>query len=104
MNIWTLPKEPSIRVALLVLQSSHDLIRLALDCSEEPNRQAVHLCDREMPGLGAYLFTYGQPADHYGLQLQYPTQAPGDVPPYDAFEELPLRRVVQLLSAHFDLA
>lgn len=103
MNIWALPKELPIRLALLELERSHDLGSLSLDCTREINRQAVSLCDRQTPRLGAYLFTYGQSPERYGLELMYPTETAGSPPPYDALEELPLRRVIELLSMHFEL-
>lgn len=103
MNIWSLPKEPPIRVVLLVLDSAHDLTHLRLDLTDRRNRRAVGLYHRDTPGLGAYLFTYGQSQARYGLQLQYPAATAAGVQPYDALEELPLCRVIELLSMHFDL-
>jgi hypothetical protein len=102
VNIWALPKDPSIRLALLRLSGDFDLQSLALDCSHERNRQAIQICDRALPGLSAYLFTYGQSPRRYGVQLQYPS-AIGSAPPFGTLEELRLDRVIQLLGMHFDL-
>ncbi len=103
MNIWTLSKEPSIKVALLRMSSRFDLQRLSLDCNPESNRRAILICDRLNPSLNAYLFTYGQSSGRYGLQLQYPTEAPGSNPSYQAMEELGLEQLIELLHLHFEL-
>jgi hypothetical protein len=103
MNIWALPKDATIRVALLRLSGDHDLQELALDCDTERSRQAIRICHRRIPGLSAYLFTYAQPHGRYGLQLRYPTEAPGAAPPYGPLEEIDLERLTELLSMHFEL-
>ena len=103
MNIWALPKDPTIRLALLRLSGDYDLQELALDCDTERSRQAIRICHRRIPGLSAYLFTYAQPQSRYGLQLRYPTEDPGGTPPYGSLEEIDLQRLIELLSMHFEL-
>lgn len=102
MNIWALPKERAIRAALLDLSTCFDIAHLELDCGETPNRQAIFLNDPARAGLRAYLFTYGQSAQRYGLHLQYPRSEDGSTAD-EGLEEIPLRRVVELLGMHFDL-
>ena len=103
MNLWALAKDPALRVALLRMADDFDLQRLVINCADEQNHRAVRLCDREVAGLAAYLFTFGQSPGLYGLQLQYPTTV-GTAPPYHALEELRLKRVLELLAMHFELA
>lgn len=102
MNLWALAKDRAIRLALLRMANDFDLQRLALNCEDDQHHRAVRLCDPTVPRLSAYLFTFGQPPGHYGLELQYPTTV-GKAPPYDALEELTLNRVVDLLAMHFEL-
>ena len=101
MNIWTLPKEQTIRVALLRLAAEFVMHGLALCCGD--GWEATLICDRYRCGLNAYLYTYGQSQHHYGLQLHYPTEAQGGVPHYQPLEEVGLERLIELLSMHFDL-
>ena len=103
MNIWALPKATELRLLLLSLDQAVGISRLTLDCVDDSNHQAVRLCDAHIEGLNAYLYTYGQSEARYGLQLHYPTQLGGTMPPYDPMEELTLEQVVELLCMHFEL-
>lgn len=101
MNIWTLPKERAIRVALLRLAADFDMHELALCCGD--GWQAILICDRHRKGLSAYLYTYGQSQHHYGLELHYPSELEGATPHYNPLEEVELDRLIELLSMHFEL-
>jgi hypothetical protein len=102
MNIWALPKAAELRLVLLMLDQRVGISRLLLDQMAD-HHQALHLSDAHIEGLNAYLFTYGQSEARYGLQLYYPAQPVGAMPPYDPMEELTLEQVVDLLSMHFEL-
>jgi hypothetical protein len=103
MNIWALPKATELRLVLLTLKESVGIGRLILDCAENSNRQALLLCDAQIEGLSAYLFTFGQSMERYGLQLNYPSLSAGSFPPYEPMEELTLKQVIDQLCMHFEL-
>lgn len=103
MNIWALPKVAELRLVLLTLDQTVAIGGLMLDDADAQNRQALRLYDAQTDGLSAYLYTYGQSEACYGLQLHYPAQLAGTMPPYDPMEELTLERVVDLLCMHFEL-
>lgn len=103
MNIWALPKATELRLVLLTLRESVDIGRLFLEGVEDNNRQALLLCDSQIEGLSAYLFTYGQSRERYGLQLNYPGLPAGTLPPYEPMEELTLGQVIEQLCMHFEL-
>lgn len=103
MNIWALPKARAIRVALLGLSTRFSIQHLELDCGDASSHQAVVLNDPTRTGLSAYLFTYGQSARHYGLHLQYPGGEDGSTNA-EGLEEVTLKRVLELLGMHFELA
>ena len=69
MNIWALPKVAELRLVLLTLDQQVGLGGLFLDDKGEQNRRALRLNDPAIPGLSAYLYTYGQPDQRYGLEL-----------------------------------
>jgi hypothetical protein len=102
-NIWALPKAAELRLVLLTLKETVDIGRLILDCSDDTNRHALRLCDAQIAGLSAYLFTYGQSRQRYGLQLNYPGLAVGTLPPYGPMEALTLKQVIEQLCLHFEL-
>jgi hypothetical protein len=79
VNIWALPKDAAIRVALLRLSGDYDLQELSLDCGTECSRQAIRICHRRLVGLSAYLFTHAH------------------------LEEIGLERLIELLSMHCEL-
>lgn len=103
MNIWALPKAVELRLLLLTLRETAGIGRLILDCDDDTNRQALLLCDAQIEGLSAYLFTYGQSKERYGLQLNYPGLMNGTLPPYGLMEELTLQQVIEQLCMHFEL-
>jgi hypothetical protein len=103
MNIWAMHKAVELRLVLLTLKETVAISRLILDCADETNYQALLLCDAEIEGLSAYLFTYAQSRKRYGLQLNYPSLMGGDLSPYAPMEELRLEQVIDQLCMHFDL-
>ncbi|MET0066997.1 MAG: hypothetical protein ABW076_11700 [Candidatus Thiodiazotropha sp.] len=103
VNIWALPKVATLRLLLLTLSNSVDIRRLMIDQTNQGNRQAVHLSDRQIKGLSAYLYTYAQPEHCYGLELIYPDQANGVLPPYRPQEGLNLEQAIEQLCLHFEL-
>lgn len=103
INIWALPKEGPIRVALLRLSDAYGLEKLLLDWPAAADARAVWICHRSTPELNAYLYTHGQARGRYGLQLGYPAEAGGAMPPYPPLEAIGLGSLIEHLCIHFEL-
>lgn len=100
MNPWSLVKDRGIKRLLIQLQD-----RLGADAFELlPRRsdvaEAVTICKPGEPGLAAFIFTYGQGEDRYGVHLAYPFPDPS-VP--ESVEDLTAGRLVELLAMHFEV-
>ena len=88
---------------MLALNHEVGIEGLTIDNTEEANTQALRLYDRHIEGLSAYLYTYAQPVNRYGLELSFPGQLTGETPPYRPMEALNLEQVIDQLCLHFDL-
>ena len=102
LNIWALDKDQSIKHLLLLLAEQLDRDALALDERILTDARALYLCDTDDGELRAYLFTLAQCPGKYGVHLEYPESSEVN-PVYDAFENLSLAALVDLLALHFDL-
>ncbi|MCU7958658.1 MAG: hypothetical protein KZQ58_01400 [gamma proteobacterium symbiont of Bathyaustriella thionipta] len=103
MNPWKLNKVAPLRAALIALQSMGSLDELVIDQLDQNNTQALWLSHRQYPALNAYLFTYGQLQDRYGLQLGYPNNDAALQAAYGVLENLTLERLAEHLQMHFAL-
>ena len=105
MNVWSQDKHKSLKMLLLTLQT-----QLANNCfcvsgETDNNFNAVFLVKPEQPALRAYVFTYGQPPDKYGVHLEYPVF---DDNVYNTsiqtFENLSLHQIMDALLMHFEIS
>jgi hypothetical protein len=104
INIWALPKVAPLRVLLLTLDTAVDIRHLSIENAGVHNREALYLSDRRIEGLNAYLYTYAQTDQRYGLELIFPIQAGGISAPYPPMEGLTLEQAIEQLCLHFDLS
>ena len=100
MNPWSLVKERGIKRLLIQLQErlgpgAFELLPRRADVAE-----AVTICRPGEPGLAAFIFTYGQAEERYGVHLAYPYPDPS-VP--ESVEDLTAARLVELLAIHFEM-
>lgn len=100
MNPWSLVKDRGIKRLLIQLQArlgpqAFELLPRRSDVAE-----AVTICKPGEPGLAAFIFTYGQGEDRYGVHLAYPFPDPA-VP--ESVEDLTAARLVELLAMHFEV-
>ena len=88
---------------LLQLEHQTGLAKLIVSEGDELDFKSVRIMDNQLHGLGAYVYTYGQTKDYYGVQLEYP--APDTTIPVvsDAFENLSVTRLIEVLTGHFNL-
>jgi hypothetical protein len=58
----------------------------------------------EEPRLSAFVYTYGQPAGHYGVELSFPEASLATLAGVPLNQEnLDLAHVISILGTHFDL-
>lgn len=103
MNVWSINKDISIKVLLLQLNQEKILDKLHLDESENLDFRATRISDQRFDGLCAYIYTYGQSENHFGLQLEYPQIKEEPVKQSETYEELTLQNTITIISTHFDI-
>ncbi|MCX7084413.1 MAG: hypothetical protein NTY69_02640 [Methylococcales bacterium] len=96
MNIWALKKDIPLRALLLELQQRYSEINWELN-SQEQNAQAIELFLPEAPTLSAYVYTFGQNPNSYGIDLRYPIPAHNSV---GENENLNLDRAIEIIAIH----
>jgi len=70
----------------------------------QTQEEAVGFASALTEGLSAYVYTYGQAAGCYGIQLEFPEpDGPPLLPVPTSAEHLSLASVVQMLLEHFDV-
>ncbi|MBI1423270.1 MAG: hypothetical protein GC149_07380 [Gammaproteobacteria bacterium] len=72
MNIWALDKDISIKHVLLLLQEGLGVAQFCISTDAELDAMAVRIYRPGEEGMSAYLYTYGQQAERYGVHLEYP--------------------------------
>ena len=72
-NLWGLDKDPSIKAILLLLQHEVGPDGFMLLDEDKLNEKAVRIISAENPTeLSAYVYSYAQRDEHYGLDLEFP--------------------------------
>jgi len=85
-----------LKLLLLELVQLYGENTLALN-SQEQHFQAIDICKPEDPKLSAYIFTFGQNAGHYGIDLSYPISAHNIV---GENEGLSLDQTIEIIAIH----
>ncbi|MDD5578189.1 MAG: hypothetical protein PHY16_02770 [Methylobacter sp.] len=96
MNVWAINKDTPLKLLLLELVHRYGENALALN-TQEQHFQAIDLCMLNDPGLSAYIYTFGQNAGRYGIDLKYPISAHNIV---GENENLTLDQIIEILSTH----
>lgn len=102
LNIWAMEKDQSIKHVLLLLSEQLGRETFAVDERICTDTRALYLCDVIDGEVRAYLYTLGQRPGQYGVHLEYPESSEAN-PIYDAFENLSLASLVDILAVHFDI-
>ncbi len=103
LNVWSLAKDQSIKHVLLRLQSHLGESEFIIEPCDTLHACAVFLQHRYEPEYRVYLYTLGQHTNRYAIHLEYP-EAMTSVKLIDAYENLTLRSLVDILAVHFDIA
>lgn len=104
MNIWSLHKHRNIKLLLLTLQHQLTFNSFCIEYSENNDFESVFLFKKNQPLLRAYIFTYGQDPDKYGIHLEYPQfEETSFSNAIQAYEGYSLDQVVDTLVMHFEI-
>ncbi|MYM62288.1 hypothetical protein [Pseudomaricurvus sp. HS19] len=101
-NIWSLRRDKSIRRLLLILREQFGQQAFEIEHNVDTSQYAIFVRHPQEPELRAYLFTYGQDPNRYGIHLEYVQENLVDSL-YDVFEGLTSRQLADILSSHFNL-
>jgi hypothetical protein len=96
MNVWAIDKDIPLKLLLLELVHRYGENTLALN-NQVQHFQAIDLCTVNEPGISAYIYTFGQNAGRYGIDLKYPIFANNIV---GENENLALDQIIEILSIH----
>lgn len=100
VNIWSMRKSNQVKCLLLILVERIGQDEWYIDQETRISDEAVYLVHRDDIHLRAYLHVHGQQPDRAGLHLEYP-RIDGAPPTFDAFDNLSVSRLVDMLAAHF---
>ena len=96
MNVWAIKKDTPLKLLLLELVHRYGENTLALNTREQ-HYQAIDLCTINDPTLSAYIYTFGQNAGRYGIDLRYPISDHNIV---GENEDLTLDQIIEIISTH----
>jgi hypothetical protein len=96
MNVWSIDKDTPLKLLLLELVHCYGENTLGLN-NREQHYKAIELCTLQDPSLSAYIYTFGQNAERYGIDLRYPISAHNIV---GENENLTLDQILETLSIH----
>ena len=96
MNVWAINKDMPLKLLLLELVHLYGERTLALK-EKEQHFQAIDLCKLNHPALSAYVYTFGQTAGLYGIDLKYPISTNNIV---GENENLTLDQIIEIISTH----
>lgn len=102
MNIWALKKDITIKHLLLLLSDELGPATFVIADPEGVDERAVRLCHADDDGIAAYVYTYGQAAEHYGVHLEYPLLPDNAMNNLvEEYDDIGFDRLAAMLAAHF---
>ena len=104
-NIWALEKDLSIKHLLLMLVETFGKHQLDIPAPSDGHPCSILVSSQHDDNVYAYIYTYGQRPEYYGVHLEYPSLV--DSQRFDTteiLEDLSYERLVQILSVHLGIA
>ncbi|CAG1770741.1 hypothetical protein BAC3_01307 [uncultured bacterium] len=96
MNVWAIDKEQRLKVLLIELVHRYGENIILLDNSIQ-HFQAIEIFTSRQPKLRAYIYTFGQCAGHYGIDLKYPIATHNII---GENEDQSLEQILSILTSH----
>jgi hypothetical protein len=97
MNVWSIDKDAALKVLLIELVHRYGEKTILLN-NAETHFQAIEIFTPNDPKLRAYIYTFGQRAGRYGIDLKYPIVTHNIV---GENEEQSLEQILSILESHF---
>ncbi len=100
INLWGLKKDISIKHLLLLLQQDMGQDGFTLKSVDKLDDHSIRL-GSEQTQATAYLYTYGQRNDRYGLDLEYPVNSEQNINEQEyCYEDLRYDWLLEILKQH----
>lgn len=96
LNVWAIKKDLPLKVLLIEWQHRYGENSLALNLQEQ-NFQAIELIAITDTKLRAYVYTFAQQAQHYGIDLKYPLAVHNII---GENENQTLEQIIAILQTH----
>lgn len=103
MNPWALDKDISIKALLVILNETLGAESFELDQSSSVHAQSIRLLNVHQQEVAAYIYTYGQQPNHYGIDLEYPDHISNRSMTIESLENVGLQKILELLRIHLDI-
>lgn len=104
MNIWSLKKDESIKLLLLLLTEKLGVASFVVAESDDLDHRAIRLSKADEPSVCAYIYTYGQAEGRYGVHLELKVADDVDITnDLEIVEHVHLDRLADMLCVHFDV-
>jgi len=104
VNIWAIEKDNSIKLLLLLVTEALSADNFHISENHNLDVRSVRLFKKDDSLISAYIYTYGQLEERYGLHLEFPFHNEMDISSsMDIYEGISFKTLVDLLSVHFDL-
>lgn len=103
-NIWALDKDISIKHLMLMLVEYFGHDAFAIEVERHGHPQSISLYKPDCREIQAYLYTYGQADEHYGVHLEFPAFANDQrFDNTEIHEDTSLDNLMEILAVHFDI-
>lgn len=96
MNVWAINKDAPLKVLLIELVHRYGEKAIVLN-NAETHFQAIDIATPNDSKLRAYIYTFGQQAGRYGIDLKYPIVTHNIV---GENEEQSLDQILSILESH----
>lgn len=101
MNIWALDKDLSIKHVLLLLSESLGKQSFGIRDESELGAMAISVYKLDEADMSAYIYTYGQDEERYGVHLEYPPLAETALSKsIEMQEDLDFEQLLAVLQVH----
>lgn len=101
MNIWALDKDLSIKHLLLLLSECLGRQSFGIRDEDDLDAMAIRIYKPDEADLSAYIYTYGQDDERYGVHLEYPPLAETALSKnIEMQEDLDFEQLLAVLQVH----
>lgn len=106
MNIWALKKDKQIKLLLFALQKALglDSFQIEDEVGNSMDLYSIAFVKPEDKDIKAFIYTYGQKNDFYGIHLEYPGLAENEyLDSTQIYEDLTKQQIINTLATHFEI-